>query len=427
MPPKSKSVTNAIQRAAGAVKPKSSPRKAAKRKAPSSDDDSGSDFEVATPSKRIRASRSLAVSPEKAPKPSKDAEVEALPAPKVDWSAERPEYLPASLTFSYEEAERHLISVDHRWAGIFERLKCRPFVQLERVDPFRTLATSIIGQQISWKAARSVNWKFMRLYDDTLPETVPPPEEYTAPERFPPPHVVAETSLATLRSAGLSARKAEYIQDLAQHFSDGRLSAEKLITASDEELREALIAVRGIGPWTIDMFAIFSLRRPNILPTGDLGVQRGLLRWVLSQHTNPGSPVKLSRDKLPEDGAPGTKRQETPEIMDASKEQDKAIGSMGPPQTPIKKQGANGQSSESMIPEPMTPSINRVLAEPTQPTPLPPGLTVAALKARLNGRNKGKPPLSPDEMESLTASWKPYRSLGVWYMWSLVDQELDEE
>ncbi|KAG8826434.1 hypothetical protein FRB91_007479 [Serendipita sp. 411] len=432
MPPRVKSVASAVSAVGKAPKSSSTPRKAPKRKAKQSSDESGSDYEVATPSKRPKSSR---MSPKKAVGNSVDkvettVESQLTPAPpKVDWSVERPAFLPASLSFSYDGAQAHLINADPRFSGIFERLKCRPFVQLERVEPFRTLTTSIISQQISWKAARSVNWKFMRLYDDSLPENIPPPDEYVPPERFPPPHIVAETDLATLRSAGLSARKAEYIQDLAKHFADGRLSAEKIWNASDEELRDSLISVRGVGPWTIDMFAIFSLRRPNILPVGDLGVQRGILRWVLAQHNNPGSPIKLNQDSIPEDDDSTPVEEEPPKVSDATREPAATGANMAPPQTPVKKGKKRGEEggSQGLIPEPFTPSINRVLTQPIMAQPFPPGLTVATLKSRLNGKNKVKGALlTPEEMEWFTESWKPYRSIGVWYMWSLADQDSDE-
>jgi DNA-3-methyladenine glycosylase II len=71
---------------------------------------------------------------------------------------------------------------------------------------------------------------------------------------------------------------------LAQHFQDGTLTPSLLLTGSDSQVADALIAVRGIGRWTVDMFLIFTLRRPDVLPVGDLGVQKGLLRWVLAAH-----------------------------------------------------------------------------------------------------------------------------------------------
>lgn len=88
--------------------------------------------------------------------------------------------------------------------------------------------------------------------------------------------MVADTSIEKLRTAGLSQRKAEYVKGLAEKFASGELTTEMLLNASDEELLEKLIAVRGLGQWSVEMFACFGLKRMDILSTGDLGVQRGM-------------------------------------------------------------------------------------------------------------------------------------------------------
>ena len=99
-------------------------------------------------------------------------------------------------------------------------------------------------------------------------------ESYTRPSAtFPTPSQVASSDLALLRTAGLSGRKAEYIKGLAERFVSGELSAEMLIEASDEEVFEKLTAVRGLGRWSVEMFACFGLKRMDVLSTGDLGVQ----------------------------------------------------------------------------------------------------------------------------------------------------------
>ena len=86
--------------------------------------------------------------------------------------------------------------------------------------------------------------------------------------------------IPVLRTAGLSQRKAEYIKGLAEKFASGELSAKMLIEASDEEVLEKLIAVRGLGRWSVEMFACFGLKRMDIFSTGDLGVQRGMASSV---------------------------------------------------------------------------------------------------------------------------------------------------
>lgn len=255
---------------------------------------------------------------------------------------------------------------------------------------------------------------------------------------FPTPYQVANTDIVTLKSAGLSTRKAEYVKDLAARFADERLSTEKLLAADDESLAEMLIEVRGIGRWTVDMFAIFSLRRPNILPVGDLGVQRGMLRWFLSRHSSKHaftlSPHKLSGGQSNDD-----------------KTKQKSTSAMGPPPTtPALKTTPGSQltgdvepdndvlptSSESQsqlpasiesipaLPEPFTPSIDKTLeADAMNTEPLPEGLSVANLKSRLEGKKIKGAFLTPKEMEDLTASWAPYRSLGVYYMWALSEEK----
>jgi DNA-3-methyladenine glycosylase II len=91
---------------------------------------------------------------------------------------------------------------------------------------------------------------------------------------------VAASEISFTRTAGLSQRKAEYIKGLAEKFSSGELSAQKLVDASDEELLEMLIAVRGLGRWSVEMFAFFALKRMDIFSTGDLGVQRGVAKYM---------------------------------------------------------------------------------------------------------------------------------------------------
>ncbi|KAG9676637.1 DNA glycosylase, partial [Aureobasidium melanogenum] len=142
------------------------------------------------------------------------------------------------------------------------------------IDPFRSLASGIIAQQVSGAAASSIKSKFIGLFSAS------PEHNYIGPPNFPPPALVAEMPIPTLRTAGLSQRKAEYIQGLAQHFTSGTLSAEMLATASDDQVMQKLIAVRGLGKWSVEMFACFDLKRMDVFSTGDLGVQRGLAVYL---------------------------------------------------------------------------------------------------------------------------------------------------
>ena len=131
-----------------------------------------------------------------------------------------------------------------------------------RGDAFTTLARSIVGQQISVKAAQSVWDKFVALTEQ-------------ASTRLAPESVLALDTPA-LRSAGLSARKVEYLCDLAQHFEAGTVHVRQWQQMDDEAIIDELVAIRGIGRWTAEMFLIFHLMRPNVMPLDDLGLIKGI-------------------------------------------------------------------------------------------------------------------------------------------------------
>jgi DNA-3-methyladenine glycosylase II len=131
-----------------------------------------------------------------------------------------------------------------------------------RGDAFTTLARSIVGQQISVKAAQSVWDRFAVLVSGPS-------------HRLPPSKVMALAS-ADMRAAGLSARKVEYLHDLASHFAEGHVHVKQWQQMDDEDIIEELVAIRGIGRWTAEMFLIFHLLRPNVLPLDDLGLLKGI-------------------------------------------------------------------------------------------------------------------------------------------------------
>lgn len=174
-----------------------------------------------------------------------------------------------------EKALEHLIAVDARLKPVVEQHHCHLFSPeglAEQIDPFDSLVSSIIGQQVSGAAARSIKNKFLDLFD-TETGDLQADATTKAKRRFPTPAQVAKLDIPTLRTAGLSQRKAEYIQGLAEKFSNGELSTQKLLRASDEEVMEMLIAVRGLGRWSVEMFSCFALKRTDVFSTGDLGVQ----------------------------------------------------------------------------------------------------------------------------------------------------------
>lgn len=170
-----------------------------------------------------------------------------------------------------EQAIAHLIATDARLEPLIKAHHCALFSPeglAEKIDPFRSLVGTIIGQQVSGAAARSIRDKFVALLFGLNHAGETRAEDY-----FPTPEEIVKCEIATLRTAGLSQRKAEYIQGLAEKFAGGELSARMLLNASDEELLEKLTAVRGLGRWSVEMFACFTLKRTDVFSTGDLGVQ----------------------------------------------------------------------------------------------------------------------------------------------------------
>lgn len=166
-------------------------------------------------------------------------------APPHDWSA----------------ALAHLRAADGRLAPVIERHG--PPTVAPGKDAVQSLARAIVSQQLSGKAADTIWGRFVALYPR---------------RKFPRPEVLIATDDAQLRGAGLSGAKAAAIKDLARHVVDKRLVPRKLPTSTDEEIAEVLLAVRGIGPWSVDMFLMFFLARPDVLPVGDLGIKKGMQR-----------------------------------------------------------------------------------------------------------------------------------------------------
>jgi DNA-3-methyladenine glycosylase II len=133
-----------------------------------------------------------------------------------------------------------------------------------RGDAFTTLARSIVGQQISVKAAQSVWDKFAAL-----------------PKRMTPANVL-KLKVDDMRTAGLSARKIEYLVDLALHFDSGAIHVDGWRDMGDEDIIAELVGIRGIGRWTAEMFLIFHLMRPNVLPLDDVGLITGISKNYFS-------------------------------------------------------------------------------------------------------------------------------------------------
>jgi DNA-3-methyladenine glycosylase II len=174
----------------------------------------------------------------------------------------RPAATPPVTPHFWEEACKHLVKKDR----VMKRLipQYGDACLQTRGDAFVTLARSIVGQQISVKAAQTVWDRFSLLL-----------RKMTAAN-------VLKLKVDDMRAAGLSARKVEYLVDLALHFDSGALHVAAWEEMSDEDIVAELVAIRGIGRWTAEMFLIFHLMRPNILPLDDVGLINGISRNYFS-------------------------------------------------------------------------------------------------------------------------------------------------
>ena len=132
-------------------------------------------------------------------------------------------------------------------------------------NPFRALSRSIIFQQLSGKAAGTIFRRFIGIWG-------------LEDEEFPLPAQVLAVSDEELRAAGLSRQKAASVRSLAEHFASGELSLEHFEEWDDEEIIAHLTRVRGVGRWTAEMFLMFHLGRPDVLPVNDVGINRAMMR-----------------------------------------------------------------------------------------------------------------------------------------------------
>lgn len=168
-----------------------------------------------------------------------------------------------ALTTRRGRVDRWAPAVDHlrasapRFAALIDRVG--PCLLRPRRDRFGTLVRAIIGQQISSRAAAAIDARLRAAAGD--------PHE---------PRAILDAGEPALRAAGLSGVKARYVLNLAEAVVDGRVPLRRIGTLADEEVVARLTSVKGIGTWTAEMFLIFALNRPDVLPVGDLGVRVGL-------------------------------------------------------------------------------------------------------------------------------------------------------
>lgn len=170
--------------------------------------------------------------------------------------------MPATGTSTISEALRHLRSSDPVLAGVMDAVP-EKFGMAPSRNRYASLVEAIVTQQLSGRSARAISGRFRKLYD--------------AP--YPKPADVLATPSPILRRAGLSVRKVECIKEISQMIEDGRIRLNKTGRMSDEEIKEMLIQVRGVGRWTVEIFLMFGLGRMDVLPVGDLGLRKGVRRF----------------------------------------------------------------------------------------------------------------------------------------------------
>jgi DNA-3-methyladenine glycosylase II len=165
------------------------------------------------------------------------------------------------MTATLTEADEHLRKADHVMRRLIDEggpIDPETDRRGSRPDPYEALARAIVGQQLSTKAARSIWERLVEILGGT----------------FPPAAGFLAVDAETIRSAGLSRSKVAFLIDLAERIEDGRLDLHALAELSDEDIVAALTEIKGVGPWTAEMFLMFHLGRPDVISTGDLGIRR---------------------------------------------------------------------------------------------------------------------------------------------------------
>ena len=169
----------------------------------------------------------------------------------------------------YAKARRLLARRDPILRDLMRRHGACGLARAQHADPFEALVRAIISQQLSTRAAATIAGRFETLFDG-----------------HPTPPAVAAVSDERLRGCGLSSQKLAYIRDLCVRITNGSLPLDALGRMSDDEVIEALTKVKGIGRWTAEMFLMFRLHRPDVLPVGDLGIVKAVQK-VYGLRTSP--------------------------------------------------------------------------------------------------------------------------------------------
>ncbi len=182
------------------------------------------------------------------------------------------------------QAVRHLKRADPVLARVIARVGPCRFAPITAGSHFHFIARAIVFQQLAVKAAATIHRRFLDLYGAEPPE----------------PHAVAATPDERLRAAGLSRQKLSYIKDLARKVDDGEVRLDRLAVLDDPGVITELTKVKGIGVWSAQMFLIFRLGRPDVLPVGDLGVQKGIqLAYGLRSLPSPKRVTRIGKPWSP--------------------------------------------------------------------------------------------------------------------------------
>jgi 3-methyladenine DNA glycosylase/8-oxoguanine DNA glycosylase len=180
-----------------------------------------------------------------------------------------------------EQAVRELSQSDTAMERLIRRVGPCELPMKRRGQYFPALVEAIVYQQLSGKAAARILERFRSLYPS---------------RRFPRPEQVARTPETRLRSAGLSPQKISYVKDLARRTADGSFPLRRISTMDDAEVMRRLTEIKGIGPWTAEMFLIFTLGRPDVLPVTDLGIRKAVQRlYGMEALPSPSSLTELGR------------------------------------------------------------------------------------------------------------------------------------
>jgi 3-methyladenine DNA glycosylase/8-oxoguanine DNA glycosylase len=163
---------------------------------------------------------------------------------------------------SHRRAVTHLRKVDPRISAVIDLVGSCTFAPADHLEHFTAISRSIVFQQLSGKAATTIYNRFAALFPNDTPVA----------------HLLMDIPDAKLQGAGLSRQKIGYLRDLASRVKAGELPIDTLHELSDDEIIAALVSVKGIGRWTAQMFLMFRLGRPDVLPELDLGIQKGIQR-----------------------------------------------------------------------------------------------------------------------------------------------------